>query len=38
MVGCLFDKFAAVDDDQGLVAVLVARGDSTNELREDDLA
>lgn len=37
VVGCLFDEFATVDDDEGFVAIFVARGDSADQLCEDDL-
>lgn len=30
VVGCLFDKFATVDDDESFVAIFVARGDSAD--------
>lgn len=30
VVGCLFDEFATVDDDEGFVAIFVARRDSAD--------
>lgn len=37
MASGLFDEFAPVDDDHCFAASVMARGESTNKLREDNL-